>query len=204
VEQSASVVLNTKVDADYVEKMAPEVLIIAAGAADVVPPIAGVDQEHVHFAWQADNGSVAVGDEVVIIGAGLVGTESAIQLAEEGKKVTIIEMLPQGPVMMSKGMLGAPAAARADKAGVVTLYQQAVQSIEENKVVAKCLVSGQQKEYKADTVLLAAGVRPRREVVEALRHTIAEGDVYVVGDLLTGGGTIGHATNTAFEVAVAI
>jgi NADPH-dependent 2,4-dienoyl-CoA reductase/sulfur reductase-like enzyme len=204
VEKSATVVLNTEVDAAYVEKMAPEVLIIAAGTADVVPPIPGVDKPHVHFAWQSDNGSVAVGDEVVVIGAGLVGTESAIQLAEAGKKVTIVEMLPEGPAMMGKGMLGAPAVARAEKAGVVTLYERVVQTIEDDRVLVKDLVSGETAELRADTVLLAAGVRPRKEVVEALRHTIAEGDIYVVGDLTRGGGTIGHATNTAFEVAVAI
>lgn len=204
VEKSATVVLNTEVDADYVEKMAPEVLIIAAGAADIVPPIPGVGKPHVHFAWQADNESVAVGNEVLVIGAGLVGTETAIQQAEAGKRVTIIEMLPEGPAMAGKGMLGAPAVARAEKAAVTTLYQHVVTAIEDDKVLVRDLLSGDSKELRADTVLLAAGIRPRKEVVDALRHSIAEGDVYVVGDLGKGRGTIGNATNTAFDVAVAI
>jgi 2,4-dienoyl-CoA reductase-like NADH-dependent reductase (Old Yellow Enzyme family)/thioredoxin reductase len=204
VEKCATVVLNTKVDAAYVEKMAPDVLIIAAGAADVVPPIAGVDKPHVHFAWEADNGSVAIGDKVIVIGAGLVGTESAIQQAEDGKNVTIIEMLPVGPAMMGKGMLAAPAVARAEAAGVKTLYEHTVVAIEDDRVLVKDQISGEEKVFAADTVLLAAGVRPRKEVVTELRHCIAESDVYIVGDLTRGAGTIGNATNTAFEVAVAI
>ena len=179
-------------------------LIIAAGAADVVPPVLGVDQPQVHFAWQADNGSVAVGQNVVVVGAGLVGTETAIQLAESGKQVTVVEMLPFELAMRGKGMLAAPAQARADQAGVAFLYEHVVQEICEAQVLIKDLQSGAQRKLPADTVLLAAGVRPRQELVEELRHTIAEGDVYIVGDLVSGGGTIGHATNTAFEVAAHI
>ena len=33
-----------------------------------------------------------VGDEVVVLGGGLAGCEAAIHLAQEGKKVTIVEM----------------------------------------------------------------------------------------------------------------
>ncbi|MDR2673245.1 MAG: NAD(P)/FAD-dependent oxidoreductase [Coriobacteriales bacterium] len=204
VEQNATVVLNTEVDAAYVENMAPDVLIIAAGAADIVPPIPGVDKPQVHFAWQADNGSVEAGDKIIIIGAGLVGTETAIQLAEAGKQVTIIEMLPEGPTMMAKGMLGAPAQARADKAGVKIFYEHAVTQIDDDSVRVKDLVSGTEQDFAADTVLLAAGVRPRQEVVEALRHSIAEDDVYIAGDLLKSRGTIGNATTSAFDIAVAI
>jgi NADPH-dependent 2,4-dienoyl-CoA reductase/sulfur reductase-like enzyme len=204
VEKHATVVLGTTVDAAYVEAFAPDVLIIAAGAADVVPPIEGVERKHVHFAWQADNGSVPVGEEVVIIGAGLVGTETGIQLAEQGKRVVIVELLGEGPAMAGKGMLGAPAVARALKAGVVTQYETSVERIDEGTVEVRSLVTGERATLKANTVLLAAGIRPRLELVEQLRHTIAEGDVYLVGDLLAGGGTIGHATTSAFEVAAYI
>ncbi|MDR1359123.1 MAG: NAD(P)/FAD-dependent oxidoreductase [Coriobacteriales bacterium] len=204
VEKSATVALNTTVDAAYVAKLAPDVLILAAGTRDVVPPIPGVDKPHVHLAWQADNGSVPVGSEVVIIGAGLVGTESGMQLAEEGKKVTIVEMLPPGPVAAAKGMLGAPADKRAKDAGVRFLFETCVDAIEDGKVILRDVKSGELSELKASTVLLAAGVCPRKEFVEELRHTIAEGDVYVVGDLRGDGGTIGKATNTAFEVAAHI
>jgi NADPH-dependent 2,4-dienoyl-CoA reductase/sulfur reductase-like enzyme len=203
VEKAATVVLNTEVDAAYVASFAPEILILAAGTADVVPPIPGVDQAQVHFAWQADDGSVPVGDEVVVIGAGLVGTESAMQLAEEGKKVTIVELQTEAATVQTRGSVGFPAVARAEAAGVIFLYETGVQAIENDKVLIKDK-TGKTSEIKADTVLLAAGVRPRRELTEELRHVIPEGEVYIVGDQRGGGGNIGFATNTAFDVAVVI
>lgn len=204
VESSVDVVLNTEVDADYVARLDPDVLILAVGSEDVVPPLAGIDASNVHFAWQADSGSVDVGENVVVIGAGLVGIETASQLAHEGKNVTVVEMLSEAAVAPQRGMLGAPAVAYANEAGVTTLYETCVDKIEGNTVVAHSAQTGDVVELPADTVLLAAGVKPRRNTVTALRHSIAEGDVYLVGDLVEGGGTIGHATNTAFDVAVVI
>jgi 2,4-dienoyl-CoA reductase-like NADH-dependent reductase (Old Yellow Enzyme family)/thioredoxin reductase len=201
----ARILLNTTVDAAFVAQEKPDVLILAAGTSDVVPPIPGVDKPHVHFSWQADSAAVPVGAKTVIIGAGLVGMESAIQLMEAGKSaVTIVEMLPEPAATASKGMLGIPARERNKKAGTTVLYEHVVSEIKDASVLVKDLHSGEVFELEADTVLLAAGVRPRKDVVEELRHTIAEGDVYQVGDLLKGGGSIGFATNTAFEVAAHI
>jgi pyruvate/2-oxoglutarate dehydrogenase complex dihydrolipoamide dehydrogenase (E3) component len=205
VEQSATeIILNTEVDADFVENMKPDALIIAAGAADVVPRINGVKKPHVHFAWQADNGSVEVGKRVVIIGAGLVGMESSTMLAEAGREVTLIELLPEGSAAAARGMLGAPAKGRSERAGVKALYEHCVEEITDDSVIVRNQGSREVFEIPADTVLLAAGISPRQDVVDALRHTIAEGDIFVVGDLLKGGGTIGNATTTAFEIAAHI
>lgn len=203
VKNAATVVLNTEVDAAYVKNFAPDVLILAAGTTDVVPPILGVDREQVHFAWQADEGSIPVGEDVVVIGAGLVGIESALQLAEEGKKVTVVERQAENAVVAARGAVGFPAAKRAFDAGVLTLYETSVESIEADSVIIKDK-QGRLTTLGAGTVLLAAGVRPLIEVTAELRHTIAESEVYIVGDLRGDGGSIGHATNTAFDVAVVI
>jgi pyruvate/2-oxoglutarate dehydrogenase complex dihydrolipoamide dehydrogenase (E3) component len=204
VEKAAKVILNTEVDAAYVEQFKPEVLILAAGTADIVPPVPGVDKPQVHLAWQADEGSVPVGNEVVIIGAGLVGVESGMQLAEEGKRVTIVERLEEGPVTWARGAVGSPAVKRAEDAGVVIKYQTSVDAIEDDGVIIRDLKTNETSKLAADTVLLAAGVKPRKDVVDALRHTIPETEVYIVGDLRGDGGNIGYATSTAFDAAVVI
>jgi 2,4-dienoyl-CoA reductase-like NADH-dependent reductase (Old Yellow Enzyme family)/thioredoxin reductase len=204
VENSgATIILDTEADAAFVEKIAPDVLIIAAGSDDVVPPITGIDKPQVHFSWQADDHTVEIGQDVVILGAGLVGTESALQLSRDGKNVTIVEQLPEGASIAAKGMFGIPLRAQNEEAGTTALYENTLLEIKDDSVVVKDLKTGKTSELKADTVLLAAGVRPRREVVEQLRHTIAEGDIYQVGDLV-GGGTLGFATNSGFEIAAKI
>jgi NADH dehydrogenase FAD-containing subunit len=131
--------------------------------------------------------------------------ESAIQLMEAKQSdVTIVEMLPEPAATAGKGMLGIPARERNKKAGTTVLYEHAVTEIKDGSVLVKDLNTGEITEIEADTVLLAAGIKPRKDVVAELRHTIAEGDIYIVGDLLKTGGTIGNATTTAFEVAAHI
>ena len=38
---------------------------------------------------------VEAGENVVVVGGGLIGSETGIYLADKGHKVTIVEMLPQ-------------------------------------------------------------------------------------------------------------
>jgi NADPH-dependent 2,4-dienoyl-CoA reductase/sulfur reductase-like enzyme len=154
----------------------------------------------VHFCYEADSKSVPVGKNVVIIGSGHVGTESAIQLGRDGHSVTVIELTSEREAMGKKGSLGAPLAALSREAGVTFLYECSVEEINGDGILYRESRSGRKNEIKCDTVLLAAGVRPNRQVVGELRHAIAEGDVYLVGDL-TDGGTIGHAVNSGFDIA---
>ena len=58
----------------------------------MIPPIDGV--ENAVLANEVLTNKVAAKDNVVVIGGGLVGCELALHLAQNGKKVTIIEALP--------------------------------------------------------------------------------------------------------------
>lgn len=87
--------LNTEVTPEYVEKEAPDALIIAVGSSPLIPPIKGLDGDNVvivnSFYLEKDK----VGDEVVVFGGGLAGCECAIHLGMEGKKVHLVEMRDQ-------------------------------------------------------------------------------------------------------------
>ncbi|MBU3158509.1 hypothetical protein KPL37_01825 [Clostridium frigoris] len=61
----------------------------------------------------------------------------------------------------------------------------------------------QWKEYEADTVVLALGMRARKDKIEELRHLIPETEVYIIGD----GHQIGNvysAVHVGFDTAVEI
>jgi NADPH-dependent 2,4-dienoyl-CoA reductase/sulfur reductase-like enzyme len=199
----ARIALGCEADEAAVEAEKPDVLILAAGCDDVRPDIPGARLEHVRFAHEADSGDVEPGQNVVIIGAGHVGTESAIQLARGGRAVTVLEADSMGVCMGKKGSMAAPLSAMSREAGVRFLYECAAEEIRPGSVVYRDRASGRVSELPCDTVLLAVGLRPRRELVERLRHTIAECDVYLVGDL-TQSGTIGHAVNSGFDIAARI
>jgi 2,4-dienoyl-CoA reductase-like NADH-dependent reductase (Old Yellow Enzyme family)/thioredoxin reductase len=195
----ARIILNTEVTAEIVKAEKPDVLILAAGTVDVVPPIPGIDLPHVHFCYDADRGSVRVGEHIVIIGAGHVGMESAIQLGRDGHKVAVIERDPIPICTKRLGSLGAPLAALSKEAGNKVEYECTIEEIRKDSVIYRDAADNR-VQIPCDTVLLAAGVQPRKKLVDELRHTIAEGDVYLVGDL-TEAGTIGHAVNSGFDIA---
>ena len=84
--------LNTPVTASYAEKESPDVLIVAIGAAPIVPALEGIGGPNVMMAEDAAEKIDSVGQSVAILGGGLVGCELAIYLADTGRKVTITEM----------------------------------------------------------------------------------------------------------------
>lgn len=195
----ARIVLNTEVTPEIVKAENPDVLILAVGTEDVIPPIPGVDGKNVHFCHEADCKAVEVGHNVVIIGAGHVGMETAMQLSRDGHDVTVIEQQPFAGVAPKRGAFGAPQENIVHENGGKTLYQCEVEQIGEKELRYRA-PNGKRITIPCDTVLLAAGTRPLKKTVDELRHVIAEGDVYLIGDL-TQSGNIGHAVNTGFDIA---
>ncbi len=76
--------LNREVDAPFVKKVAPDVVIIAAGARQLLPDIVGIEDTRVVMAWELLAGNVRVGERVIIVGGNAVGLETALYLASQG------------------------------------------------------------------------------------------------------------------------
>jgi pyruvate/2-oxoglutarate dehydrogenase complex dihydrolipoamide dehydrogenase (E3) component len=83
------------VTTELIAEANPDALIVAIGAQPVIPNIPGISGPGVISAldthWQPEK----VGDTVVIIGGGLVGCETGLHLAAEGKKVVLVEMIDE-------------------------------------------------------------------------------------------------------------
>lgn len=86
------VFLNTEVTDDMVLKEKPDVVIVATGSMPISPDIPGAGKAHVVSAYAVLAGEAEVGDRAIVVGGGLVGSETANHLAFLEKKVTIIEM----------------------------------------------------------------------------------------------------------------
>ena len=87
--------LNTPVTPGLAAEIAPDAIIAALGARAVVPTVLqGMDRDNVFSAEYAYTHTEALGQRVVIMGAGLVGVELGIYLSNLGKAVTIIEKMP--------------------------------------------------------------------------------------------------------------
>ena len=88
-----TVELGKEASADLILQAKPDVVIIATGSTAIVPKIPGVEKRNVLKAVDLLLGKVTAEDTVVVAGGGLVGCETALYLAERGKKVTIVELL---------------------------------------------------------------------------------------------------------------
>lgn len=154
---------------ELVDGYAPELIIYAAGALPVRPKsIPGIHMGHVVTATDVLQNKVPVGKEVTIIGAGLVGCEIAVVLAEKGKKVTLVEMadhvLPE-PVFIQNAMM---LNQLLNHTNITAKTSTKLMEIKENHVLVQC--SEQEEDIACDTVVLAMGFVPNTDLYEALKE----------------------------------
>lgn len=84
------VVLNREFTPADLQEYNTDVVIIAIGSEPIVPRIAGI--ENAVQALDVYNDINKIGKNVVVVGGGLVGCETGLHLAKNGRNVTIVEM----------------------------------------------------------------------------------------------------------------
>ncbi|MFH1481365.1 MAG: NAD(P)/FAD-dependent oxidoreductase, partial [Pseudomonadota bacterium] len=175
--------LGKEVTPSVVGSLNPDVLIMAVGAIPIVPDIVGIEKDHV-IQWEdVLKGRVSVGDPVVIIGGGLVGCEVADYLADQGKGVTIVEVLPEIPMGKSLSMMRR-LLIRLGKKKVAILTGARCQEITDRGLVILDK-EGQRRELHAQTVVVATGFRPNREHYQTMGGLVPE--TYFIGDCVEPG-----------------
>lgn len=84
--------LNTQVNDELLAQEKPDILFVATGSKPLIPPIRGLEGDHIYTGDSVLHGSVSVGKKVAVLGGGLIGIETADYLAEQGKQVHVFEM----------------------------------------------------------------------------------------------------------------
>lgn len=199
MKSGADIRLGSEATAETIRELAPDALVIAAGAVPRFPDVPGIDLPHVHWAADADMGKCAVGENIAIIGGGSLGLESAVTQSLKGKKVKVFEILPKlttdNSISELLRMLGE------DGAEIYT--GRRLISIHPDKIVFTVIGSGELEEHACDTVLISAGLISRKNVVEELRHILPETEVYIVGDARQPR-SLGDAVHEGFNAALNI
>jgi len=181
-KSGAKIVLNTAATGELLAAEKPDALIIAVGADPFVPRVPGIDLPHVCWAPEVDMGEKQAGKTVVVLGAGVVGYESAVELAKNGHDVTIIELMPTAAGLASAGSGRFTLEDMAEQYGVRTMFSTMLKEVREHSIVCRDVANDRDVELPCDSLLLAAGLRPRRAIIDDLRHAIPETDVFVIGD----------------------
>jgi NADPH-dependent 2,4-dienoyl-CoA reductase/sulfur reductase-like enzyme len=192
----ARVLLNTEATPELLNGEKFDAIVAALGAEPIFPKLPGADKPHVHGAPDAENGSVACGAHVVIIGGSSVGTEASINIAMKGAKVTVLEMVKE--VDLSGTGAGSDLLDLSAENGVTRLLGWRLLEILDNSVVAENVDTGEKKEFAADTVLMAVGLKPRRAEAMKFWHCCPETNFAIIGDCAESG-DIRDAVWTAFE-----
>lgn len=192
---SAKVILNTAVTPGIAEAEHADVLISALGACPIVPPIPVAGGSNVLMAGDVDNGA-ETGGRVLVIGGGLVGVESALELAKKGKKVTIAEMLPS---IANDANFRYARTYRweIEKEGVEVITNTRCTGITDEGVNA--VRDGKEAFIPADTVVLACGMKPLEEESEALRFCAP---VFIPIGSVVRPGVIKDAIRAGFDAAM--
>ncbi len=170
--------LSTPVTPELCEKMRPDVLIVALGAEPVRPPLDGIDGGNVVVANDLSEPETKVGNTVAVLGGGLVGCEAALHLAKMGKSVTVAEMSDKA-ASDANDYLRAALMDELAAEGVALLTGTLATAVTPEGLLVRT-AEGEERLLEADTVVCAAGQRPRSAAAEALRDAAPE--VVTVGD----------------------
>ena len=186
--------LNTEVTPALADSLKPDVIIAAPGARPVKPPIPGIDGKNVFSAEHIYVHPEDCGYKAVILGAGLVGIELAIYLSMLGRKVELVEMMPElndgGNFQHMRGLKVE-----------ISKYKIGVNlSTRAEEITAEGVVAGGRL-IKADTVIYAVGQQPQRKAATDL-HACAP-EFYMLGDCIAPA-NIMNATAEADTIARAI
>ena len=150
------------VDAETLKQGRPDFVIIATGGEKIVPDIAGIDLPHVHDAWEILDATVSPGSDVLVIGGGLIGMETADFLCPKVKTLTVVEALKYSPVskLTSHGYM---LHRRLKDGGCALVFGGAVTRIEKDSVAI--LVKGEERRISpVNQVIVAVGLAPRQEL----------------------------------------
>ncbi|MDK2866972.1 MAG: 2-enoate reductase [Clostridiales bacterium] len=192
------VYLNTQVTVDMLKEMEADAVVLAVGSAPVMPKIAGIDNA-VTCVDAIMNGK-EVGQNVVVVGGGLVGCEIALEYAMDGKKVTVVEakdsILSAGdPVPVMNSMMLTDLM---NKYNVAIRTGHKIEEVNDAGAVITSVEDGSESFISADTVIIAVGFKSMNSMAQDIYGTYLE--IYEIGD----GREVGNIKTSigdAYEVA---
>ncbi|MBU4439625.1 MAG: FAD-dependent oxidoreductase [Acetobacterium sp.] len=170
---------NTTMDPDKIAGQGDDIVVVATGSRPIIGNF-GQERETI-TASDALLGKKPVGQKVLIIGGGLVGCETGLWLAQQGKDVSIVEMAPDiaggphGMPFMNYDMLKDELIFH----HVVIYKNTRVSQIDKDSINLDT-ENGKVKLF-ADTIITAIGYEPE----DSLYHQIkinSKVPVYNVGD----------------------
>jgi len=170
--------LGVDVDAAFIAQEKPDVVIVATGSAQRTPQVKGADSVEMLHAADVLEGRKKVGHKVLVIGGGMIGTETADYLSEYGHDITVLgrnPILAKDLAYNNRHFL----IERLKENGVKTYTGAAVTEISpEGVTFTRNNVTERLTGF--DTIISAWGLTPNGGLADQIRGTVPE--VHVIGD----------------------
>jgi pyruvate/2-oxoglutarate dehydrogenase complex dihydrolipoamide dehydrogenase (E3) component len=192
--------LNTEATPESVAALKPDAVISAVGADAFILPVPGVDGGNVltaEAAYDRVKNGESLGQDLVVLGGGLVGCETGLFLASEtGRKVTILEMLPDVATDEMYLTRDALLDRLAEHTTVITgarctgITSSGVTYVDSD---------GAEHTVSCDNVVLSAGMRARQALAESFRGIAPF--FAVIGDAAKPS-NVRNATRTGYDAAI--
>lgn len=198
-ELDVEIKFNAEVTAEIVRNSGAETVIIATGSKPKIFNLG--DNSKVFPAADVLTGTVDPGKDVIVVGGGLVGCELALWLAQNGKNVTLVEVMDK-----LLALYGPLCHANSDMLQKLVPYT-GVKVLTSSKIIkttekgALVDVNGTEQEIPADSVLLAVGYSSVNSLYDELKYELP--DLYMIGDARKVA-NIMYAIWDAYEVAANI
>ena len=171
--------LNTLVTAENVADYCADAIILAGGSAPVKPQIEGIDLPHVCHVLDLYERIDDLPEKIVLIGGGLAGCETAVELCRRGHQVVLLEALKgfaRGAHRMNSLALleetqNLPNLTAQDQFAVTKITPEGVEGTNE---------AGETVFYEADAVAYGVGMRANdslyEEIYDAAPYVVCAGD----------------------------
>jgi 2,4-dienoyl-CoA reductase (NADPH2) len=189
--------LGKEATPSMVEALKPDVVFLATGGLLTVPDMSGVNKSNVmttpdlhkrvkpllklfgqRFLGSATKRYLPIGKSVIVIGAGLHGTETAEFLVKRGRKVTIVEptdRIGEGVLDFRLGLL----MDWFEREGVCVISGAKDIEITDNGV-AYTDKEGKRQTLEAETIVPTSPLTPNAELLKDLQGKVPE--LYLIGD----------------------
>lgn len=195
-ELNVEVNLNTKVTKEEILNSNADTVIIATGSTPKVFSLG--DDDKVFTAADVLTGKKDCMDNTVIIGGGLVGCETALDLAKKGKKVTIVEALHK--LLAINGPLCSANSEMLERLipfnNIEVKVNSKAKSFKDGVLEIKT-ENGIEK-INCDSVILSVGYKEENSLYKKLEFEVP--DIYLLGDARKVS-NIMYAIWDAYEVA---
>lgn len=173
--------LGCPVTPDLVNSEKADVVIVATGAKPILPTVPGINKGLVGTAPEILLGAKQPGDRVIVVGGGLIGCETAVWLAQQGKSVTLVEMLDD----LMAGGLPVPHVNRKmvldmlafNKVTIMT-GTRLLEVTDEGGHFRK--TSSEEIVLQGDTLVLSLGLTPDQQLYRSLQGNTP--NLYLIGD----------------------